>query len=143
MILYLDTSALVKAYISEHNSREVLNAIKNANIIATHIIAFVEAHAAFSRLKREKKMREKDFESTKTAFSRDWKNYLQIENSQQLIERAADFTEAFALRAYDSIHLAAADLMTKQSKSPVTFACFDLQLNKAAKILGLDLLLSK
>ena len=141
MILYLDTSALVKAYISEQNSVEVMSAIRGADIVATHLIAFIEAHAAFSRLKREKKINEEEFEFVKTSFVTDWENYLQIENSKNLMLHAVDLAEAFALRAYDSVHLAAAVLLSRQSKQSVIFACFDQHLNKAAKVLGLDLLI--
>lgn len=143
MILYLDTSALVKAYVSEKSSQEVMSAIRHADIVATHLITYVEAHATFSRLKREKKINDKEFESTKTVFISDWENYLQIENSLPLMQHAVDLADAFALRAYDSVHLAAAALLLKQSKQSVLFACFDQQLNKAAKILGLDLLETK
>lgn len=79
-------------------------------------------------------------ESTKNSFNKDWVNYLQIENNQALMEHAVDLTEAFALRAYDSVHLAAAAMLAKQSKQAILFACFDQHLNKAAKVLGLQLL---
>lgn len=140
MILYLDTSALVKAYVGEQFSVEVLNAMKQVDIVATHLIAFIEAHAAFFRLKREKKIQEQEFETTKSSFLNDWDNYLQIENTKALMQHAVDLSEVFALRAYDSVHLAAATLLVKQSMQPVLFACFDQNLNKAAKVLGLELL---
>jgi len=140
MILYLDTSALVKAYVREKSSKEIILAMQNCDPVATHLIAFVEAHAAFSRLIREKKINQKEHESIKSAFINDWENYMQIENNKQLLEQAADFSDAFSLRAYDSMHLAAATLLFRQSKQPLLFACFDQHLNKAAKILGLDLL---
>ncbi len=140
MIVYLDTSALVKAYISEEHSKQVLTMIQQADIVASHLITFIEAHAAFFRLKREKKINEKEFSTTKNAFVKDWENYLQIETSKPVIENAIELSEAFALRAYDSVHLAAAVLLFRQSKQPVLFACFDQHLNKAAKVLGLDLL---
>lgn len=142
MILYLDTSALVKAYISEKFSQDVISNMKHADIVATHRIAFIEAHADFSRLKREQKLTELELEETKHSFVKDWENYMQIENSQALMEHAVDLVEAFGLRAYDSVHLAAAVLLSKQSKQTVKFACFDQHLNKAAKVLGLQLLAS-
>lgn len=140
MILYLDTSALVKAYISESSSTDILKLIKKAKIVASHSIAYVEACATFSRLKREKKLSEKEFEHVKKSFMADWENYLQIENIQPLLEHAAELADAFSLRAYDSVHLAAADRLAKQSKQVTFFACFDQQLNKAARVLGMELL---
>jgi len=94
---------------------------------------------SFSRLKREKKISEKEFETTKASFIHDWENYLQVENSKALMQHAMDLAEAFALRAYDSVHLAAAALLYKQSKQPVVFGCFDQQLVKAARVLGLEI----
>lgn len=140
MILYLDTSALVKAYISEHASQTVLAEIKTTKIIASSILAFVEAHCAFSRIKREKKLTEKEIETVKTSFNKDWQNYMVIEATESLAQHAADLADAFGLRAYDSVHLASANLLAKQSRKTVTFACFDTQLNKAAHVLGLKLL---
>lgn len=137
MILYLDTSALVKAYVTENASPTVLTEIKKAKVVASHIIAYVETLATFSRIKREKKFTEKEYESVKLSFIKDWKNYMVIANTQTLIQHAADLAEAFALRAYDSVHLASADILSKQSKQIVTFACFDNHLNKAAQVLGL------
>lgn len=140
MILYLDTSALVKAYIQEQHSKDVLAAMQQAEIIATHTIAFVEAHAAFFRLHREKKITTDDLDSIIQSFKKDWINYLQVENNQILLDSAVELTEAFALRAYDSIHLAAARIILQQTKQLTTFACFDKHLNKAARILGMQLI---
>lgn len=139
MILYLDTSALVKLYISENHSADILMVVKKTNIVASHVIAYVEAQATFSRLKREKKLTNKSYDIVKNSFIQDWKNYLQIENTPTLLQHAADLAEAFGLRAYDSIHLATADTLRKESNQPVTFACFDRHLNKAAHVLGLIL----
>jgi uncharacterized protein len=140
MILYLDTSALVKAYVVEAYSSKVLTAIEQAKIIATHPIAYVEAHAAFSRVKREKKISEQEYELIKTKFRKDWVNFLLFHSNEALLEHAADLAEILFLRAYDSVHLAAATLLAKKSELPVTFACFDHHLNKSARVLGLALL---
>jgi predicted nucleic acid-binding protein len=140
MILYLDTSALVKLYIDEPNREQVMHAVKNAKVVASHKIGFVEVHATFARLQRESRLTLKDLQITKDSFSNDWKDYMQISISDSLLQQAADFTEAFSLRAYDSVHLAAADDLQKQSNTKVTFACFDHKLNQAAKIIGLALI---
>ena len=139
MILYLDTSALVKAYITEEFSHDVMSLMRNTDIISTHRIAFIEAQAAFARLNRECKLTDLELKTTKQAFVNDWENYLQIENTQALMEHAVDLAEAFALRAYDSVHLAAAAMLSRQSNQIIIFACFDQHLCKAAKVLGLQL----
>lgn len=42
MMLYLHTSALVKAYVMEASSEDVLSAMKKSDIVASHILHFQE-----------------------------------------------------------------------------------------------------
>ena len=140
MILYLDTSALVKAYLTEPFRQPVLSAISKAEVVASHMLAYVEAHATFARLLREGGLPEPQVEVVKREFTADWANYMQIGTTQSLMQRAADLCEAFALRVYDSVHLASADFLLKQSGEVIVFACFDRKLNRAADVLGLSLL---
>ena len=46
MILYLDTSALVKVYVTEPFREPVVSAMQEAEAVASHRLAYVEAHAA-------------------------------------------------------------------------------------------------
>jgi hypothetical protein len=48
--------------------------------------------------------------------------------------------EHFALTACKAIHLASAELMRRTFTSPITFACFDANLCRAAASLGFALL---
>ena len=139
-MLYLDTSALVKAYIDEPLRPAVMAALAKEPVVATHEIAYVEAHSAFVRSLREGRIGERDYERLKTAFNRDWDNYALVRLSQPLLEHAVKLIEAFTLRGYDALHLAAADLLAKQSGERVIFACFDKRLSQAAGLLGLTLL---
>ncbi|TAK77926.1 MAG: PIN domain-containing protein [Gammaproteobacteria bacterium] len=140
MILYLDTSALVKAYFTEAFTPIILSKIEEADTVSSHVITFVETHATFARLQREGKINETQLITLKREFIADWENYLQISMLPALILRAAEFAEAFALRAYDSVHLAAVEHLQKSTKQSVEFACFDHRLNQAAKILGISLI---
>lgn len=140
-ILYLDTSALVKIYVEESYSEIVISAIQQANTVATHVISYVEAHAAFARLHRERIFTNEQFERVKSEFVEDWDAYFQIPFTQPLQLRAAKIAEICALRAYDSVHLAAANILFKQSQQSIIFASFDQRLNQAASQLGLQLLI--
>ncbi|MFQ5345292.1 MAG: type II toxin-antitoxin system VapC family toxin [Mariprofundus sp.] len=140
MILYLDTSALVKAYVEEAHSRDVLQGMNVARASASHKVAYVEALAAFARLQRDHVLSEPEWEALKLGFTQDWENYLQIDTTGPLLVHAAELAEAFALRAYDSVHLAAAHILRDQSEESVVFACYDRRLNQAAELLGLNLL---
>ena len=52
MMLYLDTSAVVKLYVEESMSSEVVVAVEEAEAVATSLIAYAEARAAFARARR-------------------------------------------------------------------------------------------
>jgi len=69
----------------------------------------------------------------------DWSDYAIVEVTQTLVERAGEYADTFALRAYDSVQLAAAaHILSKASPEPVQFACFDRHLSNAARILSLE-----
>jgi predicted nucleic acid-binding protein len=140
MMLYLDTSALVKLYVEEAYSKTIFKAFSEADIIATHKIAFIEVHSAFARLRREKKLNVDVYETLKKTFLNDWENFLRVGLDNTLLQIASEFSEAFALRAYDCTHLAAAHYLFKREEEKFVFACFDQKLNQAAKVLSLELL---
>jgi predicted nucleic acid-binding protein len=140
MILYCDTSALVKLYIAEAGRERVMERLAEAEAVAVCRIAWAEAHAAFSRRAREVPIDAETMELAKAALAADWPRFVILEINQSLVERAGDYADTFALRGYDSIQLAAAFETKRIAQSPVLFACFDTRLNKAAKALGMSCL---
>lgn len=140
MILFCDTSALVKLYILEVGSDELKLLVQQAEAVAVSRIAWAEAYAALSRRAREVPEDANIIEQAKSALAADWPHYVVLEIDQALVERAGDYADTFALRGYDSVQLAAAFETGRISQSPIFFACFDARLNKAAKILGMSCL---
>lgn len=143
MILYLDTSALIKLYIEEAGRDTVIVAVENAIKVASHDIAYVELRSALARLAREARLSPPERNEIRAEFENDWKALLVVETTHPLIRRAADFAERYVLRAYDSVHLAAADRISAASGIDVVFGCFDQRLNDAAQALGLMLLVQR
>lgn len=140
MILFCDTSALLKLYINEAGSKSVKDRMTEAYAVAVCRIAWAEAHAALSRRAREVVEDAPVIEQAKAALALDWPHFLVIEVDQMLVERAGIYADTFALRGYDSIQLAAAFETGRIEHSPVCFACFDVRLNKAAGVLGMTCL---
>jgi uncharacterized protein len=70
-------------------------------------------------------------------FVADWPRYLTLEVTHELVVLAGEYAEAFALRAYDSVQLAAAQTLHLEMQGEVAFACFDRRLVKAAGVLGI------
>lgn len=141
MILYLDTSALVKLYITEADSPAIHDAVARAEVVAVCRIAWAEACAALARRAREVPADESAATAAREAMARDWPHFLIIEITQSVVERAGEFAETFALRGYDSVQLASAYEILAAAPGEVRFACFDNRLNKAARVLGLGILL--
>lgn len=138
MIVFCDTSALVKLYLSEVESDAVKALAVNSEAVAACRIAWAEAHAALSRRVREVPADTLSIGQAKQALAADWPHYLIVDVTQAVVARAGDFADTFALRGYDSVQLAAAYEAKQVSKLPLTFACFDSRLNKAAQVLGMD-----
>ena len=137
MILFCDTSALLKLYIVESGSEALKARVVEAEAVAVCRVAWAEAHAALSRRAREVPGDAPVIEQAKAALAQDWPHFVVMEVDQALVERAGNYADTFALRGYDSIQLAAAFEAGRIAQSPICFACFDARLNKAADVLGM------
>jgi predicted nucleic acid-binding protein len=131
MILYLDTSALVKLYVEEDGSSQISALVTSAEIVATSIVAYAEARAAFARRYREKAFSRSSYGRLKSVFNKDWKDYLILNITGDLIQLAGDLAEKHVLRGFDAIHLASALALRGNLSSPIVFSCFDDHLQKA------------
>lgn len=138
MVVYLDTSSLVKLYVKETESDDVERLIKHSEAVATSIVAYAEARAAFARRYIEKSFRPNQYKRLVTSFNKEWSNYLIVSATQDLVYRAGDLAEKYNLRGFDSIHLSSAVLLRDESKLPVVFSCADKKLQKASRHEMLD-----
>jgi uncharacterized protein len=138
VILYLDTSALVKLYVDEAGSDVVMRYVQQASVVATSKIAFVEARSAFARAKREGILSDKGYRQSVERLRYDWKRYMIVEISDALIEAAGEMTDKFSLRGFDALHLSSALLLQQQTGHQVSAACWDSRLWDALKELGFD-----
>ena len=137
MILFADTSALVKLYVQEAFSDVMRALAREARMIAVSRIAWAEAMSALARRVRERPADAASIEAVRTRLRADWPAYAVIEVTQPLVELAGDYADTFALRAYDSVQLASARTLQEGSSEVFLFACFDARLQKAARVLGM------
>lgn len=137
MILYLDTSALVKLYVEEPRSAAVKEKVSAAQIVSTSRVAYVEARAGFARKFRQRELTRKEYSQVVKGFKRDWRNYFIVEVSEDVVELGGELVERHPLRGFDAIHLASALLLKSRTRSTVSFSCFDEKLKKAAQAEGL------
>lgn len=136
MILYLDTSALVKLYVEEEGSAEARSAVEAADAVATSRVAYAEAHAAFAAAARLGRITAAERAAVAANFRVDWRSYVVVEVSQPVVELAADLAADYELRGFDAIHLASALLLQQRAGKPVRFLAWDRRLAAAAARLG-------
>lgn len=137
MILFCDTSALVKLYIAETDSEALRSLAEQADALAVSRIAWAEMMAALARRVREAPADAAAIDLVRERLRVDWPSYLVVEVTQALVEQAGEYADVFALRGYDSVQLATAHLLQSASGKDVRFACFDTRLAKAAATLGM------
>jgi predicted nucleic acid-binding protein len=140
MIVFCDTSALVKLYVQEEFSHEVRGLADKAKALAVSRISWAETMATLARRVRESPADAQVIETVRTRFRNDWSNLAIVEVTQGVVELAGDYADTFALRGYDSVQLASAQILKVVASEAFCFACFDTRLQKAASVLGMQTL---
>jgi uncharacterized protein len=120
-MLYLDASALVKRYIEEESSDELLRAMDSASAWSSCRICFVETVRAVGLAGGSRSIER---------IESDWLAFGVVEVDQELAEQAAHLAISTKLRALDVLHLAAALALPRQD---LLFATWDTRLHKAAR----------
>jgi len=138
MSAYLDSSALVKLLINEPQS-DALWTTMEAATPTTCRISYAEACAALARRERELPDAIDTWIAARARLAQYWAYVQILEVTQPLVEQAGEYAAAFSLRAYDAVQLAAAQLMRLTLQTPSLFLCYDRQLNRAARAIGLRL----
>jgi predicted nucleic acid-binding protein len=138
VILYLDTSSLLKHYIREPGSDDVAMWIGGADLVATSRATLAEAAAALSRRPRGSGLSRSACRDALSDLRRDWADYLAVDLDEH---RAATLAWRRRLRGRDAVQLAAA-LTVGELAAPETlvFSSFDAELSAAARTEGLTVL---
>lgn len=138
-MVFADTSALIKLLLDEPHCDAVRHLFSAADIdFALCRLAWVEAHSGLARRARLVPADEPGIMRARHELARIWPHFSVVEVTERLTRRAGDHAEAFALRAYDAVQLAAAHELALAGGTPLTFACFDKHLNRAARTLGFE-----
>ncbi len=133
MIVYLDTSALVKLYVAEEDGRELVRrAVEESEEIATSTVAYAEARAGLARKQREGIFTAEELRRAVTDMDEDWPTYARLNVSDPVSYLAGRLAERHALRGYDSVHLASAVRLSERFGG-LRFLAFDGRLNDAAR----------
>ncbi len=130
MILYLDTSSLVKLYVTELHSGLVRGWAEEAEILATCRVAYPEMISALNRRFRAGDLEKRDYDHLVRSFSAEWQHFAVLDFDEIAAGR---LSAAYGLRGFDAVHLSAAVLLRSAENAPsVSFSSFDEKLNNAA-----------
>jgi uncharacterized protein len=137
VILYLDTSSLVKLYVEETGSAGVRRLVEQAEIVAASVVAYAEARAALARRKRERSLTLAGFRRAKRAFDADWPRVVALDVSEGMARSAGDLAERHRLRGFDALHLAAYLALAREFPGEdVRFSSADGALERASRRAG-------
>lgn len=130
MILYCDTSALIKRYVEEEGTDSIDSLWASSLAIATSVVAFAETLSTFNRKLREGVLSEREYAATLKAFKNDFESFILASVTPLLNAEIERLVRLYPLRGFDAIHLSSALMIKNSSSIPVHFACFDKPLNE-------------
>jgi predicted nucleic acid-binding protein len=134
---YLDTSALIKRFVSEQGSRMVQTLVTREGPIATAKIAYAEVYAGLARKRREGHLAPSQYARVTSQFERDWLAYVRIDLHDEVLRIARDLVQRHPLKGFDAIHLASALSLGRGLEEEVSFVAADERLLRAAEAEGL------
>jgi predicted nucleic acid-binding protein len=139
LIIYLDTSSLVKLYVEEAHATLVREWADDAEFMATCRVALPETISALDRRFRNGDFSKQDYELLTDGFQKDWLNFVVLDFDE--IE-AGRLVRKYGLRGFDAVHLSSAKMIKRDASVALFFSSFDEKLNKAAMAEGLEVLMS-
>lgn len=143
MSVYLDTSALIKLYVEEEGTEQVVEATQDAadgRVIIVDLTP-LEARSAIRRREREGDISAADADQVLRQIENDCSmTFLMQPSTSAVMEEAARLIDRHPLRAYDALQLAGCLVVRDGMPGPVTFVCADSRLCDAARQEGLEAL---
>ncbi|GJL67091.1 MAG: twitching motility protein PilT [Nitrospirales bacterium] len=134
---YFDTSALIKAFLTEQGTDRTKHLLLRDELAATATITYAEMYSGFSRKHREGGLSTKQYTSVSEEFESYWPTCLQLHLTSEVLLLARDLIKRNPLRGFDAVHLASALRLEKEIAEPITFIASDERLLQAADSEGL------
>jgi len=129
LTLFLDTSALLKRYIDESGTREVIERMAEDERWVASALAEAEAHVALCHLLDDAQLK-----TQRRRLRQDWERFLVVPVDGLCLFEAVEIGCQQHVRTLDAIHLAAASRLP----DAVRFLTFDHRQAAAARAIGLD-----
>jgi len=131
-VIYFDSCALVKRYVKEDGSEDVLSLIQRGEGITTSKLAYPEILSAFARKERSGELARGLRKRLLDQFEADWKSILVVELHDELLPTMKLLLNKYPLRGADTVHLSSALWLKRAVQTDMTFVASDVNLLKAA-----------
>ena len=131
-MIYVDTSALLKRYVDEHDSDLAEQLLHSDPVLVTSWITLVELRRNLARL-----VDVGELAGLRAQVHADLDAFALVMVDPTVCETAADLAEQLGVRSLDAIHLASA---RRLGVPTLTFVTFDLRQAQAARSLGFTVL---
>jgi predicted nucleic acid-binding protein len=115
--------------VEEAGSDEARATVATGQHPTTSRLAYVETRAALARIASAGRLTSRSHRKAVTTFDELWTDLVVVDVDSSVVDHAATLAERHLLRAYDAVHLAAAQAI---GDSRTTFCCFDRRLRAAA-----------
>lgn len=132
MILFLDSSALVKLYLEEAETALVIEAVQNAKAVVVSTLALPEVVSVFGRYVEEGALRQTKARQIFADLLLDWENLERYPLENHVAKEAGSLSLSRALRGADAVQLATAAVVARERRN-VRMLAFDQKLNAAAQ----------
>jgi len=133
VIVYADSSVLVKRYLREAGSDQVRKLLADGATVATGLITRAEVAAALGKAVRVGNLTRAEAEPTLRQFRSQWPFLQRLRITEAVVARADELAWQHGLRGYDAVHLAAAVIWQTGLDRSATLATYDHQLWRAAQ----------
>lgn len=141
MIIFLDTSALVKLFQAEEGTQKVIDWVQKAQGITLLDLARLEFTSALQRRFRNQEITLEDMALLKEGFQERWSSFRIQPLNRKVIDEAEILLEkygsVFGLRALDALHAAAFQLIAEKDWY---FVAADFNLCEVISDLGFNIL---
>ena len=131
MIVYADTSTLVKLFVEEEGSAAVRAMLQQAEVLGTGLLARAELGAALARGVRLGLISEQEASAARCSLEAVWPTWAHITVDEVLVARAELVAWEHGLRGYDAVHLASALTWQEHLGHPLVLATYDRALWEA------------
>jgi uncharacterized protein len=139
VILYIDSSVLVKRYVVEPGTPEVDSLLATADLAGTALISRAEVSAAICKAVRMGIVDRDSALASVKLFRAHWPALFRLRVDGVVVDSADLLAWEHQLRGYEAVHLACALLWQDSLGEAVTLATFDQELWGAAKHAGMNI----